>query len=316
MKRRPQTISFVIPCFNEEENVDETYKQINQYIHSERKYDFEFIFIDNCSTDATRQHIRTLTTKDSRVTGIFLSRNFGPEASALAGLEYAKGDGVITTVCDLQDPLELIPEYIKRWERGNNIVIGAYTKTADTWYMAKIRSVYYRIFKSVSSIDIPVNSSGITLFSRSALNAFLQLQERFRSSVGLRAWIGFRVDTITYERRDRRRGKSSYNIFRYLQAAERGFIGFSYLPLDLIIFIGLFLFAISVIFLFVYLIGIVVGFVKLDQFVVLITAMILFGGMQLLALSAIGKYVQVIVEETKRRPHYIVEEILKKNGRL
>lgn len=310
MKKKPR-ISFVIPCFNEEGNVTETFHQLTKITKPIKKYEYEFIFIDNCSSDKTRKHIRSAVEKDKRVTGIVLSRNFGPEASGLAGLEHATGDAVIICVCDLQDPLELIPQYLKKWEEGNDIVLGTYTKTQDAPAMALIRSYYYRFFKAIANIDIPVNSSGICLLSRNALDGFLQLQERFRSNVGLLAWIGFKRVYIPYERRSRRIGKSSYNLIRYLKTAERGFFGFSYVPLDSIIYFGLITFAISFVFLFFYILSSTLGLIVWNMGTGIITVTILFGAIQLLAISAIGKYVQVIVEETKKRPHYIIDTIMR-----
>ena len=302
-------ISFVVPCFNEQENVDETFKQLSVIAKQQKKYQFEFVFVDNGSSDHTRQHIEQLADKDSRMKGIFLSRNFGPEASGIAGLEHAKGDVIIISVCDLQDPLELIPEYIAKWEKGSDLVIGIYTKNQDAFVMATIRKLYYKIFKRMANITIPINSSGICLYSRPALDAFLSLQERFRSSLGLRAWIGFKTEYITYERRERKRGKSSYNVLRYLQTAERSFFGFSYVPLNIIIYLSAIFLLVSFLFFVGYLISVFFHVIPWNQTTVIVSTIILFGSIQLLAISVIGKYIQVIVEETKKRPHYIIETI-------
>lgn len=305
-------LSFVVPCFNEEENVEETYRQITLMTKKLRTYAVEFIFVDNGSGDNTREIIQSLSDKDRRITGIFLSRNFGPEASGIAGLEHSKGDVIITVACDLQDPIALIPEYISRWKEGNDIVIGIYTKNQDAFLMANARRLYYKIFKAIANITIPVNSSGISLYSRQALDALLTLKERYRSSIGLRAWIGFKTAYITYERKERKHGVSSYNVFRYLQTAERSFFGFSYVPLNIIIYISALFLLLSSLFFTCYLLSVFMHLVPWNQTTVIVSTIIIFGSIQLLAVSVIGKYIQVLVEETKKRPFYVVEKIYKK----
>jgi polyisoprenyl-phosphate glycosyltransferase len=305
-------ISIIIQCFNEEANIAETYNQLSAIIRNIHKYSFEIIFVDNGSADNTRVKIESITKKDKRVVGIALSRNFGPEASGLAGMEYSKSDAIITCPCDLQEPIEYIPKFIKEWENGNDLVIGIYTQTQDVVWMMWIRKFYYSLLKLISDIDIPVNSSGIALLNASALKAFLSLQEHYRSSVGLRAWIGFKTKYIVYERRNRKHGISSYNFLRYLETAERGLIGFSFLPLDIIIYIALTIFLLAFVFLIGYLLALFMHLIGWNQSTVIITVISLFGGLQLLAISAVGKYIQVIVEETKHRPHYIIEKIFKK----
>ncbi len=293
MKKR---ISIAIPCFNEEDNIETTYKRINEIVKKIHTYEFEYIIIDNGSTDQTRNTINKLIRKDKQVSGIFLSRNFGPEASAAACYKYSYGDAVIALPADLQDPPELILKFIKKWEQGFDVVIGIYRKTEDDLVTKSLRSFFYFFFRKISNIDVPVNASGVGLFSKKVVNALNSLPEKYRFFRGLRAWIGFKSTKIYYDRKKRQGGISSYNILNYFKHAEIGIFGFSYLILDSMFYFGMVVSFFSFIFL--------MSVFSLYSLVIFIGSLLLF------AISIIGKYIQVIVEETKNRPMYIVEETI------
>jgi polyisoprenyl-phosphate glycosyltransferase len=302
-------ISIVIPCYNEEMNVREAYAALRDVIIGIRGYVFELIFVDNGSTDGTRVRISQLVRKDRRVKGVYLSRNFGPEASTQAGLDTAQGDAVIIYECDMQDPPGLIPAFIRKWEQGYEIVAGVRNKIDDDPVMTFFRKVFYQIFRVVSDINVPVNSGHYGLVGRNALNAMHLLPEKYRFFRGIRAWVGFKTAYIIYTRRRRLRGKSSYNFFSYLKHAERSLFGFSYMPLDFLVYLGFFLTLLSFLFIFGYLLVFIIYKSPILESVMLLLAIVFFGGINLLALSIIGKYIQVIVEETKNRPTYIIEQI-------
>ena len=302
-------ISIVIPCFNEEKNVVEAYTAIRKVIARIPKYVFELLFVDNGSTDATRRLIHTLVTKDKRVKGVYLSRNFGPESSTQAGLDTARGDAVIIYECDMQDPPDLIGKFIEKWEEGYEIVAAVRNKIEDEPVMTFFRKTFYKIFRAVSDIDVPVNSGHYGLIGNKALAAMHALPEKYRFFRGIRAWVGFKTAYITYTRKRRIRGKSSYNFFSYLKHAERSLFGFSYMPLDFLVYLGFFLTLLSFLFIIGYLIIFFLYGTSIQESAMVLLAIVFFGGVNLLALSVIGKYIQVIVEETKGRPTYIVEKI-------
>lgn len=305
------TISIGIPCYNEESNIENIYKAVKNITSKIRKYNYFFLFVDNGSVDKTRKRIESLAKKDSSIIGIFLSRNFGTEASAFALVNYALGEALISIPCDFQDPPELIPTFIKKWEEGNDIVVGIYKKGKDDFLTSFLRKSFYGIFKKISNIDIPINASGVGLLNRKALNALNSLPEKYRFYRGLRSWIGFKTAYVTYERKKRLFGKSSYhNFFDYFKHAERGLFGFSYLVLDLMTYSGFLITTLSFLFILGYLYWILIFGNPINASIPLMLAIVFFGGVQLLAISIIGKYIQVIVEETKNRPVYIVEDTI------
>lgn len=310
---KKKVVSIGIVCFNEELNVAPAYRELKRVTDQNKKYNYQFIFADNCSTDNTRTEIKNIIDKDKRVIGVFLSRNFGPEASAQASLDYASGDAFICYECDMEDPPDLILDLIKKWEEGFKVVIGIRRKKDDNFLMRRIRKLYYRIFRAISNIEVPVDAGHFGLLDKQVLDAIRKLPEKYRFYRGLRAWVGFKTSFIKYERQKRVRGKSSYNFFSYIHHAERSFFGFSYLPLDIMVYTGFFIVCISFLSGVTYFLSRIILIQPIDQTVLIIFSVILFGGTQLLALSIIGKYVQVIVEETKNRPVYIVEEVIK-NG--
>ena len=302
-------ISIGIPCFNEELNVYPTYNTLVKIIRGlTKKYNFEFIFVDNYSNDKTREKIKELSKKDNRVVGIFLSRNFGAEASGQAAIDYAKGEAFIFLEADLQDPPELIPKFIKHWEKGNNVVIGIRDKIEDNIFIMFLRKLFYRVFKLISYMDVPVNAGSFGLIDKKVIEAIKLIPEKYRFFRGLRAWVGFKTTHVNYNRKQRKLGKTSYNFFDYIKHAERGIFGFSYLLLDLMVYGGFIIVFFSFLFIIGYLYTVIVIGNPIKASIPTMLAIVFFGGVQLLAISVIGKYIQVIVEETKNRPMYIVEE--------
>lgn len=308
--KNKKLITIGIPCFNEEKNVLEMYKETKKVIDKINGYDFDFLFVDNGSIDKTREKINILIKKDKNVRGVFLSKNFGNEASGLALMDFVDNhaDAFIMLPCDLQDPPGLIPKLIRQWENGYEIVLAQYNKINDSIFMTFMRKTFYLFFKKISNIDVPINVSGFGLMDKKVLKAITSLPEKFRFGRGLSIWVGFKRTYINYERVERQRGKSSYSFFDYVRHSERGVFGFSYLPLDLIVYFGFILTILSFLFIIGYLFTVIFFGNPINASIPIMLAIVFFGGVQLLAISIIGKYIQVIVEETKNRPVYIVDE--------
>lgn len=305
-----KTVSIIIPCYNEGKNVEYAYTFLKSITRFEKAYQFELIFVDNGSSDNTKHYILEIAKKDHTVRGIILSRNFGPESSSQAGFDHARGDALIWFACDMQEPAEVIPKFLRKWEQGFDKVVGIYTKLEDPWWMKFLRKSFYSVMKLISNVDIPVNSSGFGLYSRRVVDAMKSLPEKYRFQRGIRAWVGFSTAYVKYERQKRKLGYSSYSLMSYFQHAERSVFGFSYLPLDLLIYVGLLLVVCSFLFILGYIIFFLLFGNPIKGAVTILVAIVFFGGINLLALSIIGKYIQVIVEETKARPTYIVQSTI------
>jgi len=306
---KKKLISICIPCFNEEENVEWAYETVRKIIDKDKKNSYEFVFVDNGSEDKTRLMIEKVIKKDGRVKGVFLSRNFGPEASGQAAIDNSSGDAIILLPCDLQDPPELIPKFISKWNDGYDMVLGQYKGTQDSLFMTFMRKSFYKLFGKISNIDVPINVTGFGLMGRNVIDALKSLPEKYRFGRGLTMWVGFKRAFVSYQRKDRKNGKSSYRgFFDYLKHSERGIFGFSYLPLDLIVYFGFVITGLSFLFIIGYLFTVFVFGNPINASIPIMLAVVFFGGLNLTALSIIGKYVQVIVEETKNRPVYIVDK--------
>lgn len=303
-------VSFSIACFNEELNIIPTYTALKKISEKIKKYDFEFIFSDNCSQDKTQKLISYLAKKDKKVVGVFLSRNFGPESNGQAAMDHCSGDAIIPIECDLQDPPELIPQFIKKWEQGYDVVAGIRDQTEEKSIMKIFRKAFYSLFSSISNVEIPSNSGAFCLMDRKVVDAVKKLPEKFRFFRGLRAWVGFKTAHIHYKRKNRKFGLSSYHFFDYVKHSERGIFGFSYQILDVMVYSGFLITTFSFVFIFGYLYWVFIFGNPIQASIPLMLTIVFFGGVQLLAISIIGKYIQVIVEETKNRPVYIVDKTL------
>ena len=309
--KRKKIITFGVPCFNEELNVAKTYEALKKIASKNKQYDCEYIFVDNGSSDRTKDEIKKLSKKDKNIIGICLSRNFGPEASSQATIDAAKGDAMILYDCDRQDPPELILEFIKKWEEGYNLVVGIRKKSEDNFLMSIARKSFYRILRIVSNIDIPVDAGNFSLMDRKVISTLQKLlPEKYRFYRGLRAWVGFKTAFIPYKRRNRKYGSSTQNLFSYFSYAIRSLFGFSYLPLNITVYIGFILIIVSFIFIITYFIQYIFSGKQITNSELLILLVVSFSGAQLLAISMIGKYIQVIIEETKNRPLYLIDEII------
>lgn len=308
-------ISIVIPCFNEEVNIQNAYKSVKQVFSKIKKYKLEIIFVDNCSSDSSRKIMRSIAKADKDVIVIFLSRNFGGEYSSLAGMQYATGDATCVLDCDLQDPPELIAGFISEWEKGFDVVIGYRKDVDEGLFMKYVRRFFYKLLARMSNINIPPNAGTYSLVDKKVMQIINNLPERNRFFRGLRAWAGFRVSKIEYVRGRRTHGTSKNNLFDYIRDAERAFFGFSFVPLEMVTYLGFLLVIVSFLFISSYIILALFLGNPIPGFMTIISLITFLGGVQILAISIVGKYVQIIFEESKNRPPYIVSEIINDKNR-
>lgn len=305
-------VSIVIPCFNEEENIHNTYAAVRSVIHRIDRYEFEIIFVDNGSRDRSAALMTDLAVKETGVIALILSRNFGPEISSLAGQNQASGDAVILMAADLQDPPELIPEFLAKWEEGYDMVLGRVNSTRDNRFLLFLRRSFYKILHRISYIDIPINVTGFGLIDKKVNQAIIAIPEKSRFYRGLLALAGFKQAYVLFDKPERKFGQTSYNLLRYLQHAEKGLFGFTTLPLDLIVFFSGALVLLSILVIFVYMIWVFAFSNPITGSVTIFLSIMFFGSVNLLAISIVGKYIGIIFEETKNRPHFFIKNLVSK----
>lgn len=305
-----KTISIVIPTFNEEDNIEFAYKETIKVLKTIPKYDYEIIFVDNYSTDKSRSILKSLSKNDKKVTVIFMSRNFTSEYSSHAAMKQAVGDILTIVDCDLQDHPKLIPKFIKKWEEGYLVVVGVRNVINDSFLMKIIRKSFYIVFKKMANIEMPLNAGTFCLLDRKVLDIIVNLPEQNRFFRGLRSWVGFKVAYVEYEREKRKYGLTKNTFSDYIRDAQRGLLGFSFIPLDLMTTFGFCLTIFSFLFVFAYLFWAIVFGNPIKASIPIILSIFFFGGIQMLGISIVGKYIQIIFEEVKNRPSYIIDEII------
>lgn len=303
-------MTVVVPCFNEEDNIRETHRQLVSVLEKVGE-PFEIIFVDNGSTDSSAEIFSGLAVDDSRVRVIFLSRNFGTsQYGYTAGAEFAQGRAVVFIDCDLQDPPELIAQFVERWKSGYDVVYGVRTERQEGIVLRWCFKMFYRIFRRLSYVDMPLDASDFGLMDRRVVDVLNAMPERGRFLRGMRAWVGFRQVGIPYRRSPRARGRSAYGIWGYIRWAKNGIFSFSYLPLEAISLLGVACTILAVCGAVFYLILTVRYPDQPRGFPTLVLIVLFLGGIQLLSLSVIGEYVGRVFEEVKQRPKYIVRATL------
>lgn len=303
-------ISIMIPCYNEEENVIPMSEAIVDLFNTElTSYDYELLFIDNCSTDKTREYLRMICEKNKHIKAIFNARNFGQFNSPYYGLLQTTGDCVVSMCCDFQDPIELIPKYIKEWENGYKIVIGIKTSSKESKIMYKLRSLYYKIIKKYSDVEQIEHFTGSGLYDKSFIDVLRDLKDPTPFMRGLVAELGFARKEIPYEQPQRRAGKTHNNWYTLYDAAMLSFTSYTKIGLRLATFMGILAGTGSFIVAIIYLI------LKLTHWssftagmAPVVIGMFFLGGIQLFFLGFIGEYILSINKRVMNRPLVVEEE--------
>lgn len=303
-------ISIMIPCYNEEENVIPMSEAIVDLFNTElTSYDYELLFIDNCSTDKTREYLRMICEKNKHIKAIFNARNFGQFNSPYYGLLQTTGDCVVSMCCDFQDPIELIPKYIKEWENGYKIVIGIKTSSKESKIMYKLRSLYYKIIKKYSDVEQIEHFTGSGLYDKSFIDVLRDLKDPTPFMRGLVAELGFARKEIPYEQPQRRAGKTHNNWYTLYDAAMLSFTSYTKIGLRLATFMGILAGTGS------FLVAIIYLILKLTHWnsftagmAPVVIGMFFLGGIQLFFLGFIGEYILSINKRVMNRPLVVEEE--------
>ena len=301
-------IAVVVPVYNEEENLPELAERLRRTLDS-TGLAWTVLAVDDGSQDSSARMLAELSTRDPRFRFLSLSRNFGHQAAYTAGLRHVDADAVITLDADLQDPPELIPDLVKAWKQGADVVLARRRSRAETGLRGLAFRTFHRIFHRLVDFPIPPNVGTFGLMSRRAVEAFCRLPERHRFLPGLRAWIGFPVAWVDYDRQGRQGGEPKMDWFRLVSYALDGLFSFSRLPLRLLTWTGLAVsglgFGLAVFFIAKRLLGLESAF---TGFTTLVSVVCFLGGLQLVALGIVGEYVGRIYDEVKRRPLFLLRE--------
>ena len=305
-----QLISIVVPAFNEEAELPDFHQKISGVL-SEQPFNFEIVYINDGSSDNTLSIIKELRQTDKQVTLIDLSRNFGKEIALTAGLQKAAGDAVVVIDADLQDPPELIPELIREWQNGYDVVYAQRShRKGESLLKRTTAHFFYRIIQRISKITIPEDTGDFRILSRRAVNALNTFNEQHRFMKGLFAWIGYRQKAVQYQRDPRHAGETKWNYWKLWNFALDGITSFTIAPLKISTYLGLLTAAGA----FGYGIYMVIETLiygnPVPGYPSLIVIILILGGVQLVAIGILGEYLGRIFNETKGRPLYFVNEYL------
>lgn len=301
-------ISIYVPCYNEVDNVKPMADTLTE-IMIKLPYNYEIIFVDNCSTDGTKEILRSLAAQDKHIKVLMNSRNYGTDGrSSWNGLRYVTGDVVITIACDFQEPPELIPEFIKYWEQGYKVVCGQKIGSKEGKIKYACRSLFYKLIGGLSETPQYEHISGIFLLEKEVLEEYLKTDYDIEIRFAL-ADMGYEVKLIQYEQKARRSGKSSYNVWRYLTFAINSMITISTVPLRLMTIVGFLLSILCFIVGFVYLILKILFWHNFQTGTApILIGMFFLGSVQLFCLGIIGEYIGVILRKVTRLPDVILSE--------
>ena len=302
-------ISLIIPAYNEEDCVDELARRLQDVFNIENKYNFEVVIIENGSMDSTWDKLQKIAEKDSRFKILQLSRNFRMDGGLTAGLDFVSGDACVLMTADLQDPPELIPTFLRKWEEGWENIYGIVTKREGTGPIRTFNSkAFYWLAGKLTDGKIPRNASDFRLVDRVVYETVRDMKERNRFVRGLFAWVGFKSIGIPMERPPRFGGVSNAHTFKVIDLAFKGIFAHSYKPLRLITIFGISLSFLSIISLIPLSIVWVTKGVPFAGFGTVISVFVLLIGLLAFMLGIISEYVGMIYEEAKARPNYIVSK--------
>lgn len=309
IQQSKKLISIVTPCFNEEENIQELYKQVCHEIDKIPNYDFEHIFIDNCSTDNTCKIIREICKLDKRIKLIINNRNFGHIRSPLHAYLQANGDAVIAMVADLQDPPKLIPELINKWEEGFKVAVGVKPSSNESRFMRLIRQIYYRTIGKISEIDLIPNFHGFGIYDREVIEQIRRLEDPYPYFRGLISEFGYKYVAIPFNQPQRFRGITKNNFYTLYDTAMLGLTTHSKIPIRLATIFGFSLSALSMAIAIGYLIAKIVFWESFSLGTApILIGMFFFASVQLFFIGVLGEYISSIHTHIMKRPLVVEKE--------
>ena len=306
-------ISVIIPVFNEEGSISELFNRL-QTVLKQLKISSEIILVDDGSTDGTLPILQEFANRNNEIKLIIFSRNFGNQAAVSAGLNYCTGDCAIIIDADLQDPPELLPELIAKWQEGFEVVFAQrITRKGESLFKRMTASLFYRLLQKLTQVDIPPDTGDFRLIDRKVITTLNAMPEKNRFLRGMVSWTGFRQTGITYVREERFAGETKFPFFKMLKFALTGITSFSFIPLQLASYFGFLVSAGA------FISGFYVIYLKfftdktIQGWTSLMIALLFLGGIQLITLGIIGEYIGRMSEEVKQRPAYLIRDTVNFN---
>jgi dolichol-phosphate mannosyltransferase len=302
-------ISIVTPVYDEHENLPMLYQRLVTVLDA-TKQSFELVLVDDGSRDGSLDIMRDLAARDARVVVVELARNFGHQVAISAGLDYARGEAVIVMDADLQDPPEVLPQFIDKWREGHDVVYAIRERRKEGPLKQLAYKAFYRLLQRIANIQIPLDSGDFCIMDRKVVDLLVGMPERNRFVRGIRSWVGLDQIGLAYERHARYAGREKYTFSRLVYLALDGLISFSFIPLRAISLLGLVVSALSIFLAVGYAIQKLTSGLNPPGFATTVVAIFFLAGIQLITIGVIGEYVGRIFEEVKRRPLYVVRRVI------
>ena len=302
-------LSVVVPCFNEEEVISETFKRLNSFSQELSGLNVEIIFIDDGSKDKTRELLKKHAAEDDRIKVICFARNFGHQIAVTAGIDAAIGDAVVLIDADLQDPPEVIHQMIEKWKDGYDVVYGTRTeRPGESAFKLATARGFYRLLNKLSDVPIPLDTGDFRLMSRAVVDTLRAMPERDRFVRGMVSWVGFKQTSLPYKRAERFAGQSKYPLRKMIRFATDGILSFSTKPLQMSVGVGMISALIALMGIAYALFLRVFTSTWVEGWTALMIAVLFIGGVQLICIGILGEYIGRIYNEIKNRPLYVVNE--------
>ena len=309
MNTRP-TFSIIAPIYNEIDNITSLYERVTAVMDPTDE-PWEFVMIDDGSSDGSTEAILELGKKDSRIVPVIFARNFGHQIAVTAGLDYSQGEAVIIIDADLQDPPEVILDLIGKWREGYEVVYATRSKReGESWFKLFTAAAFYRLIQRITDVDLPMDTGDFRLLDHKVVEVMNQMRERHRFLRGMSVWVGFKQTGVEYERAERIAGETKYPLKKMFRLASDAITGFSYFPLQLATYLGFFAAGTGILAILVMIVLRLTGSQLFYGQGTTLIAVLFLGGVQLISIGMLGEYVGRLYDEAKGRPLYIVRKDL------
>ncbi|RLD00417.1 MAG: glycosyltransferase [Chloroflexi bacterium] len=307
MSSKP-TYTIIAPIYNEIENIQVLYQRVSEVMEGTGER-WEFVMVDDGSTDGSTQAILDLKTKDDKIVPVIFARNFGHQIAVTAGLDHSQGEAVVIIDADLQDPPEVILDLIAKWKEGYEVVYAQRSKReGETWFKLFTAAAFYRTIQRITDVNLPMDTGDFRLLDRKVVDVMGDMREKHRFLRGMSVWVGFRQIGVEYERAERFAGETKYPLKKMFRLASDAITGFSYFPLQLATYLGFTAAGLGLLVLLVVIIARLAGSQFLAGQAVTVIVVLFLGGVQLISLGMVGEYVGRLYDEAKDRPLYILRK--------